>query len=228
MVEKSHMQYPHFLQHPQHLTFQSPTEHQGQGLTYFLRASDQQIHHLAGHLALYLNGDQAVQLADHLLSSIVGGSGSGAVWSSMSENLERFRWSCFPFLRELLIMWKHAVPQAHARKVRAVIAGFDQDVTQRCFPSFPITCSEADIHSSPMQTAEIVDVDSEEGRQRLLLAIRCFEEFSVAIDSKPLVTSLLTVLQENGLEHDRCSFDSFRLPCYGVLWLASTSHSSLW
>ena len=143
---------------------------QVQGITYLLQASDHEIHHLASHLALFLNVDQAEQLADHLLSSILSSSGSAAVWSSMGENSDRYRWSSFLFLRELLIIWKNAVPQAHVRKLHEVIARFDQGVAQRCFPSFLVTSPDADNRPVSKQIAEMVDVGTAEGRRRLLLA----------------------------------------------------------
>ena len=132
------------------------SDHQVQGITYLLRASDHQIHHLASHLALYLERRPGrTTCRSPFVVLCRRQRQSGAVWSSMGENSDRFRWSCFLFLREFLIIWKNAVPQAHVRKLHAVIAGFDQGLAQRCFPSFPITSPDAE--HSPRSFADCRD-----------------------------------------------------------------------
>ena len=60
-----------------------------------------------------------------------------------------------------------------------------------------------------------MDLATPEGKQRLLLALRCYQEFSISTNSTPLLPSLHHAMENFGMGLGGCSSDCVRLQCRG-------------
>ena len=160
-------------------------------LNYFFSASYSDLCQLADILSEHLDIANAERLAERLLKGVVHGSGTLAVRSAMPGASElRGR----DFLRALLQFWKQRVPRANIQMLYRAIAEFDLLIAATCFPSLDHSHSAVGGCEAHKQL-ERVNLQSEEGKQLLLLCCHCYQEHSSYHGNTPAAPGFRCVLE---------------------------------
>ena len=160
-------------------------------IRHFFSASHSQLCRVADNLSEHLDIANAERLAERLLEGVVHGSGTLAVRSAMPGASElRGR----NFLRAMLQFWKQRVPRANIQMLYRAIAEFDLLIAAKCFPSLdhshlPVAGCDAD------KQLEHVNLQSEEGKQLLLLCCHCYQEYSSCHGNSPILVGFQRALQ---------------------------------
>ena len=170
-------------------------------LMHFFSASHSELCQVADNLSEHLDITNAERLAERLLEGVVHGSGTLAVQAVMPGASElRGR----DFLRALLQFWKHHVPQASIQMLYRAIADFDPLIAAKCFPSLDRRSLAVAV---PEKELEQVDLESEQGKQLLLLCCHCYQEYCCNHDDTPLLPQFMGALARGG----NLNFDSVQL-----------------
>ena len=171
------------------------TEKDVSELIWFFSASHSELCQLADNLSEHLDIANAERLAERLLKGIVCGSGTLAVQALMPGASElRGR----DFLRALLLFWKQRVPRASIRMLYCAIAEFDRLVAANCFPALDHSSATASPHEAEKQL-EHVNLQSEEGKQLLLLCCHCYQEYCARHDCTPILPGFGCILEWEGV-----------------------------
>ena len=147
-------------------------------------ASYEELMRLAEDLSSNIDIANAERLADRLLQGVVAdGSGTLAVRARIQLGSD---FTGIGFLRELFVLWKECIPRCSLQMLYRNIADFNASLADKCFPDFVDEESKALEPSSK----KIVNLTSDAGKQILLLATHCYQEFCSAHSSTPSLPSI--------------------------------------
>ena len=161
----------------------------GAEIPIFLGTSYAEMCALADRLSSQIDISSAERLAEQLLEGVVSGSGTVAVRATMQQGRPL---TGAEFLRELLFFWKSRVPRASRHMLYCAVAAFDKAMAGKCFPALACRIT----HNSNSQPREIVDHQTEDAKQLLLLSCHCYGEFCVSNDNFPILKSLYLALEK--------------------------------
>ena len=169
-------------------------------ITTFLWASYEEISELANQLCRSLEILQAEEVADQLYSDLTSVRGNKLVYASPKLVMDD---SCEGFLREMLLLWVYRFPKAHIRMLYDAVATVDQNIAATYFPTHNAASQRRRRHPAfPARvpsSLKTMDLATPEGKQRLLLALRCYQEFSISTNSTPLLPSLHHAMENFGM-----------------------------
>ena len=147
-------------------------------------ASYDELTRLAEDLSSNIDIANAERLADRLLQGVVAdGSGTLAVRARMQLGSD---FTGISFLRDLLVLWKERMPRCSIQMLYRTIADFNASLADKCFPDL---VDEESIALEP-SSKKIVNLKSDAGKQILLLATHCYQEFCSAHSSTPYLPSI--------------------------------------
>ena len=147
-------------------------------------ASYEELTRLAEDLSSNIDIANAERLADRLLQGVVAdGSGTLAVRARIQLGSD---FTGISFLRELLLLWKERIPRCSLQMLYRTIADFNASLAEKCFPDL---VDEESIALEP-SSKKSVNLTSDAGRQILLLATHCYQEFCSAHSSTPYLPSI--------------------------------------
>ena len=147
-------------------------------------ASYDELTRLAEDLSSNIDIANAERLADRLLQGVVAdGSGTLAVRARIQLGSD---FTGISFLRELFVLWKERIPRCSLQMLYRTIADFNASLGEKCFPDL---VDEESIALEP-SSKKSVNLRSDAGRQILLLATHCYQEFCSAHSSTPYLPSI--------------------------------------
>ena len=147
-------------------------------------ASYDELTRLAEDLSSNIDIANAERLADRLLQGVVAdGSGTRAVRARIQLGSD---FTGISFLRELFVLWKERIPRCSLQMLYRTIADFNASLAEKCFPDL---VDEESIALEP-SSKKSVNLRSDAGRQILLLATHCYQEFCSAHSSTPYLPSI--------------------------------------
>ena len=147
-------------------------------------ASYDELTRLAEDLSSNIDIANAERLADRLLQGVVAdGSGTLAVRARIQLGSD---FTGISFLRELFVLWKECIPRCSLQMLYRTIADFNASLAEKCFPDL---VDEESIALEP-SSKKSVNLRSDAGRQILLLATHCYQEFCSAHSSTPYLPSI--------------------------------------
>ena len=157
-------------------------------------ASYEELTRLAEDLSSNIDIANAERLADRLLQGVVAdGSGTLAVRARIQLGSD---FTGISFLRELLVLWKERMPRCSIQMLYRTIADFNASLAEKCFPdlvdedSIAIEPSSKKSMALEPSSTKIVNLKSDAGKQILLLATHCYQEFCSAHSSTPYLPSI--------------------------------------
>ena len=165
-------------------------------------ASYDELTRLAEDLSSNIDIANAERLADRLLQGVVAdGSGTLAVRARIQLGSD---FTGISFLRELFVLWKECIPRCSIQMLYRTIADFNASLAEKCFPDLVDEESIALEPSSKKSMAlepsskKIVNLRSDAGKQILLLASHCYQEFCSAHSSTPYLPSIHQAFESTG------------------------------
>ena len=157
-------------------------------------ASYDELTRLAEDLSSNIDITNAERLADRLLQGVLAdGSGTLAVRARIQLGSD---FTGISFLRELLVLWKERIPRCSLQMLYRTIADFNASLAEKCFPdlvdeeSIAIEPSSTKSMAVEPSSKKIVNLRSDAGKQILLLATHCYQEFCSAHSSTPYLPSI--------------------------------------
>ena len=156
---------------------------------FFFSASHSEMCRLSAKLSEHIDIATAEKLADHLLMGVTEGSGVQLVLAALPRGRDL---NGAAFIRELIMIWKRRVPRASIHALYRAVAELNQSAAMNCFPDL------ADATAANSNPDELVDISTEEGKQLLLLACHCYQEYSANASGTLLLPRFRDILRDLG------------------------------